>query len=56
MLFIHVMAKLNFPVAPHYSTQDPGGGVGSRSEGWSWVGLGVGLGIRGVELGRFRYM
>jgi len=35
------------PVAPHCSTQDPGGGVGSRSEGWSWVGLGVGLGIRG---------
>jgi len=34
------------PVAPHCSTQDPGGGVESRSEGWSWVGLGVGLGIR----------
>jgi len=34
-------------VAPQCSTQDPGGGVGSRSEGWSWVGLGVGLGIRG---------
>jgi len=26
---------------PHSSTRDPGGGVGSRSEGWSWVGLGI---------------
>jgi len=29
---------LNESVAPHCSTRDPGGGVGSRSEGWSWVG------------------
>jgi len=34
-------------VAPHCSTRDPGGGVGLRSKGWTWVGLGVGLGIRG---------
>jgi len=38
---------LVWAVAPHCSTQDPGGGVGSRSKGWRWVGLGVGLGIRG---------
>jgi len=24
------------------STQDPGGGVGSRSKGWRWLGLGWG--------------
>jgi len=39
-----VQAVTNVPlstVAPHCSTRDPGGGVGSRSEGWSWVGLGV---------------
>jgi len=44
-----------YPVAPHCSTGDPGGGVGSRSEEWRWVGLGVGLGIKGwswVGLGK----
>jgi len=41
------MANKQQAKAPHCSTQDPGGGVGFRSEGWSWVGLGVGLGIRG---------
>jgi len=43
----HYPGREEESVAPHCSTWDPGGGVGSRSEGWSWVGLGVGLGIRG---------
>ena len=27
--------------APHCSTRDPGGGVGSRYKGWRLVGLGI---------------
>jgi len=42
-----VLILLETLPAPHCSTQDPGGGVRSRSKGWRWVGLGVGLGIRG---------
>jgi len=43
----NISLNLSNSVAPHYSTQDPGGGVGSTFKGWRWVGLGVGLGIRG---------
>jgi len=57
MIFVSIFtvnkALLNISVA-HCSIRDPG--VGSRSKGWRWVGLGEGLGIRGVEMGRFRYM
>jgi len=42
-----VLKTEKFSVGPHCSTQDPGGGVGSRSVGWSWVGLGVNLGFMG---------
>lgn len=45
------------PVAPRCRTKDPGGGVGSTSRGWRWVGLGMATGgfrDQGVETGRFR--
>jgi len=46
MPFINQPLGPSKAVTPHCSTQDPGGGVGSRSKGWRWVGLGLGLGIR----------
>ncbi len=39
------------------TNRDPGGGVGSTSKGWRWVGLGLEMGEfwdQGVEMGRFR--
>jgi len=44
---IVILYFLISPVAPYCSTQDSGGGVGSKYKGWRWVGLGLGLGIRG---------
>ncbi len=43
--------------SPSLQNKDPGGGVGSTSRGWRWVGLGVEMGgfrDQGVETGRFR--
>ncbi len=59
LLLGDVCFSLEFSVAPHCRTQDPGGGAWSTSRGWRLVGLGAEMGgfrDQGVETGRFRYM
>ncbi len=54
----HICVAINIS-SPSLQNKDPGGGVGSTSRGWRWVGLGVEMGgfrDQRVEMGRFRYM